>query len=62
MPYPQCIATAVERIGSEHILFGSDGPGCNPALELEKIRRLNLNGDAEARILGGNAAVLLGLA
>lgn len=61
MPYPQWIVTAVERVGPERILFGSDGPGCNPALELNKVLRLNLSDDAEAKILGGNAAELLGL-
>jgi predicted TIM-barrel fold metal-dependent hydrolase len=62
MPYPQWIATAVDRIGADRVLFGSDGPGCNPSLELEKIRRLGLGAAAERRILGGNAADLLGLA
>ncbi len=61
MPYPAWIATAVERVGAHRVLFGSDGPGCNPALELDKIRRLGLGPDAEQRILGENAADLLKL-
>jgi predicted TIM-barrel fold metal-dependent hydrolase len=60
MPYPQWIATAVDRIGADRVLFGSDAPGCNPSLELDKIRRLGLGAAAERRILGGNAADLLG--
>jgi uncharacterized protein len=61
MPYPGKIAEAVERVGAERVVFGSDGPGCNPRLEVEKIRMLGLGRDAEERILGGNAARLLRL-
>lgn len=61
MPYPRWIAAAVERVGPERVVFGSDGPGCNPALELEKIRRLGLGEAVEERVLGGNARDLLKL-
>ena len=40
MPYPEHIRTAIERVGPERVLFGSDGPGCNPRLELDKVRSL----------------------
>jgi predicted TIM-barrel fold metal-dependent hydrolase len=49
---------AVRRAGPAKLLFGSDGPWLNPALELHKIRLLRLAPAATARILGGN---LLGL-
>ncbi|MFQ5947611.1 MAG: amidohydrolase family protein [Acidimicrobiia bacterium] len=61
MPYPKKIAEAVDRVGEERVIFGSDGPGCNPGLEVEKVRMLNLPRVVEAMILGGNAARLLGL-
>jgi uncharacterized protein len=61
MPYPKKIAEAVERIGPERVIFGSDGPGCNPALEVEKVRMLDLPGEAERLVLAGNAVRLLGL-
>jgi predicted TIM-barrel fold metal-dependent hydrolase len=61
MPYPAMIARAVERVGAERVLFGSDGPGCNPALELDKIRSLGLARDVEEAIVGRTAARLLGL-
>lgn len=61
MPYPALIAAAVEAIGADRVVFGSDGPGCNPALELEKIRGLRLPLEQERAIVGGNAARLLGL-
>lgn len=61
MPYPRKIAEAVSRLGAGRVLFGSDGPGCNPKLEVEKIRMLGLSGPAEASVLGGAALRLLGL-
>jgi predicted TIM-barrel fold metal-dependent hydrolase len=62
MPYPEWIRTAVDRVGAERVVFGSDGPGCNPALELDKVRRLALDAETEAKVLSGNAERLLGLA
>lgn len=61
MPYPKWIAEAVARVGPNRVIFGSDGPGCNPALELDKIRRLGLGEHVEERVLGGNALELLQL-
>lgn len=61
MPYPAKIGEAVARVGAQRVLFGSDGPGCNPALEIEKVRMAGLEPDAEALVLGGNAAPLLGV-
>lgn len=60
MPYPWKIAEAVTRLGPERVLFGSDGPGCNPALEIAKVRMLGLPPEDEALLLGGSAARLLG--
>ena len=37
-PYPELIGEAVRRIGAERVIFGSDGPGCPPAIELDKVR------------------------
>lgn len=61
MPYPEKIRLAIERVGADRVLFGSDGPGCNPMLEVEKVRLLDLPRDVEALVLGGNAARLLRL-
>jgi predicted TIM-barrel fold metal-dependent hydrolase len=60
MPYPQLIAEAVRRVGGDRVIFGSDGPGCNPSLELDKIRRLGLGHETEKLILCENARRLLG--
>jgi predicted TIM-barrel fold metal-dependent hydrolase len=61
MPYPEKIAAAVRRLGASRVLYGSDGPGCNPALEVQKIRMLGLTQDEERLILGENGVQLLGL-
>ena len=50
---------AVKRAGAKKILFGTDGPWLHPAVELSKIRALELP-DAEARlILGENLLRLI---
>jgi hypothetical protein len=59
MPYPHMIRRAVETIGAERVLFGSDGPGCRPALEVEKVRLAGLPAGEEALVLGGNARRML---
>jgi uncharacterized protein len=41
------------------VLFGSDGPGCNPGLELRKIERLNLSQSDLRFVLHDNIASLL---
>ena len=45
---------AVQRAGARKILFGSDGPWLHPAVELAKIRALELSAADEAMVLGGN--------
>jgi predicted TIM-barrel fold metal-dependent hydrolase len=59
MPYPWKIAEAVARLGPERVLYASDGPGCNPRLEVQKVRMLGLPPEQEELILGRNAARLL---
>jgi uncharacterized protein len=61
MPYPWKIAEAVARLGAHRVAFGSDGPGCNPALEVQKVRLAGLAAADEAAVLGGTAAALLDL-
>jgi len=58
-PYPGKIREAIERLGPERILFASDGPGCNPALEVAKIKQLKLSPRDEEKILSENILKLL---
>jgi len=53
-PYPWMIRRAVETIGPERVLFASDGPGCLPALEVEKVRLAGLSPADEALVFAGN--------
>lgn len=62
MPYPEKIKEAVERIGAERVVFGSDGPVSSPVLEREKIVIAGLSPEETAQVLGGNAVRLLGVA
>jgi uncharacterized protein len=45
---------ATRRAGAEKILFGTDGPWLHPAVELAKVKVLNLSDAEERLILGGN--------
>lgn len=61
MPYPRKIAEAVARVGAERVLYGSDGPGCNPRLEVEKVRMVGLSQRELDLVLGGNAVRVMRL-
>lgn len=49
------IQNAIENVGAERILFGSDFPESDLALELEKIDMLEMSNGDRSRVLGGNA-------
>lgn len=53
------IVQAIRRAGARKLIFGSDGPWLHPAVELHKIKVLNLPPEEEALILGGNVLRLL---
>ncbi len=61
MPYPAKIREAVERLGPERVIYGSDGPVCSPRIEVEKVRLAGLEPEAESLVLGETAKRLLGL-
>lgn len=60
VPYPDKIGEAVRRIGAERVIFGSDGPGCNPALEVDKVRMAGLTAEEERLVLAENILRILG--
>lgn len=62
MPYPERILEAVRRVGAERVLFGSDGPIASPALEKLKVTISSLAAADQEKVLGGNAARMLGVA
>jgi uncharacterized protein len=48
--------------GAEYLVFGSDSPWVDQLRTLEELRSFGLGHETEDRVLGGNAARLLGLA
>ena len=60
-PYPRVIQDAVDELGAERVLYGSDMPPGNPIVELEKIEVLDLTDEQRERILWRNTAELLDL-
>ncbi len=55
------IARIIRNHGPEHILFASDFPWQSPSEVLAGLERLDLSEEQRTMILGGNAAILLGL-
>ena len=59
-PNPKIIEKAVAELGAQRVIFGSDGPGCLPKLEVEKITVLHLDAQSEKQIFHDNIMQLLG--
>lgn len=59
-PYVEKIREAVEAVGPERVLFASDGPGCDPRLEVHKVRLADLGAEVERKVMGENFLKLLG--
>jgi predicted TIM-barrel fold metal-dependent hydrolase len=53
------LVQAVQRAGSEKLIFGSDGPFLHPGLELAKVRALGLTPAAERMVTGGTITQIL---
>lgn len=58
---PHYIAKAIEVVGVERIVFGSNGPLAIPKMQVEVIRFLRLSPEEEALVLGGTLAKLYNL-
>jgi predicted TIM-barrel fold metal-dependent hydrolase len=52
----------IRTIGADRVLFGSDYPWIDPKGDIERIRRLALTAEEKRKVLGENAARMLGLA
>jgi predicted TIM-barrel fold metal-dependent hydrolase len=59
---PEFVRAAVEAVGPERIVFGSNGPSIWPDLALECLKRLDLGSEAEALVFGENLAKIYGVA
>ena len=60
IPYPAMIRRAVDAFGAERVLYASDGPGCLPALEVEKVKLAGLSREEESLVFSGNIRRILG--
>ena len=52
---------AVAELGSDRLLYGSDAPGRDYAVQLARVQTASLTPEALSRVLYGNAAHLLGI-
>jgi len=59
MPYPEMIKEAVYKIGARRILYASDGPGCDPKIEVHKVRIAKLKKSEERLIFSENIQDIL---
>lgn len=58
-PYPWMITRAVDAFGVERVLYASDGPGCPPILEVEKVRLSGLTPAEQELVFAGNIQRIL---
>jgi hypothetical protein len=58
MPMHSKIREAVERVGPDRVLYGSDTPFHHPSAELAKVRASGLSTDLTDRVLGENGRLL----
>lgn len=58
---PGTIRYAVQELGPERVVFGSNAPSAYPDLGIENIRRLKLGTEVEELILGENLRRIYGL-
>lgn len=59
VPFPDHIREAVQRLGPEKVLFGTDAPCCDIGLELLKVRLAGLTDQEEECVLCRNYARLM---
>jgi predicted TIM-barrel fold metal-dependent hydrolase len=59
MPYPLLVKEWVDRIGAPRVLYASDGPGCDPTIEVHKVKMAGLTRDEQDAVFYRNIATIL---
>lgn len=59
-PYPRVLQDAIDSIGADRIVYGSDQPAANPHVELQKIEVLDISPEQKQKILYKNIMHLIG--
>ncbi|HEY9840014.1 MAG: amidohydrolase family protein [Candidatus Sericytochromatia bacterium] len=60
-PHVNLIREAIELLGPERVIYASDGPGCDPTIEVKKVEMIGL-GEADAqRVFSANILRLMGV-
>lgn len=55
MPFPWRLREALERIGEERVMYGSDAPFFVPEIEIEKVKLAGLDDEQLERVFAHNA-------
>jgi len=60
-PHVNLIREAIEILGPERVIYASDGPGCDPSIELKKVAQIGLSEADRQRIFSANILRLMGV-
>jgi hypothetical protein len=61
IPFPQMVRKAVDRLGVEKVLWGTDAPCCDIEHEILKVELAGLSESEKQLVFAGNFARLMGI-
>ena len=61
IPYPGMVRKAVQLLGAEKVLFGTDAPACDIRLEILKVKLAGLTPEQESQVMYKNYARMMGI-
>ena len=61
MPFHEKIYSAVQQIGAERVIYGSDAPSIHPLPEIERVKLAGLSQQELSLVMGGNLSRILKL-
>lgn len=60
-PHVSLIREAIDLLGADRVIYASDGPGCDPTIELKKVEMIGLSEAQRQRIFSANILRLMGV-